>query len=56
MEGLKKGDEVTLLGDKTEKIWYFIQILEDGYVSLSDNETNLYFGNKFVDPIWIKRK
>ena len=54
MMDLKKGDKVTILGDKTEQIWYFVTILEDGHVSLSDNEMNLYFGNKFVDPRFVK--
>lgn len=55
MENLKKGDEVKLHGDKSEKIYYFIEIMDDGNVILSDNKNNLVFGNKIIDPIWIKR-
>ena len=55
MENLKIGDEVKLHGDKSEKIYYFIEAMDDGNIKLSDNKNELVFGNKFIQPIWIKR-
>jgi len=51
---MKNGDEVTLIGDKSCKVWYFIRTLDDGNIALSDNKSDLTFGNKFISPIWIK--
>jgi len=51
---LKKGDEVKLHKDESNKIYYFIELLDGDYVKLSDDK-NDPFGNKFVQSIWLKR-
>ena len=51
---MEKGDKVLLVGSGNDKEWFFVRYLADGSVALSDNENELVFGSKFVDPIWIK--
>lgn len=48
----KKGQEIKLIG--SDKVYYFIGIMDDGNLELTDNPKNLYFGNKFVSEREIK--